>query len=140
MMGAGPARIQRSLRVVHYVNFRYNPIVISMSRERLQVVARGCFFARLYSFLLDRVRSGGIRDALPQRDVAFGLWNRVLDSADPGTEHFTAILLTYALLRSCEGLDGVASVRQLLKTPDAEFAAKSYFEDSGALRFSEFDL
>jgi hypothetical protein len=128
------------VRVVHRASPSYNPIVISMGHEHLRAMARGCLFARLYTFLLDRLRSGGIRDALPRREIAFGLWRRVLDSTYPGTEYFTAILLTYALLRNCEGIDGVTSVQQLLATPDPEFAAKSYFEDTGALRFSEFDL
>lgn len=56
------------------------------------------------------------------------------------TEYRAAICLTYSLCAHLRGGNASASAKEFLAHPEAEYQAKSYFEDTEVFRFSEFDL
>jgi hypothetical protein len=112
-----------------------------VSGARIEALGRLSFLNRLHAFLCARVLQPGLRNALTiQRESTYQLWNHILDSHNLGSEYRTALFLSYALCRRSQGQEELAAIAELLSSTEPEFAAKSYFEDSGIFRFSEFDL
>lgn len=117
------------------------PSGMLLERSQLQALGRGNFFARLHSFLMDRVRPLPLRNLLEQQAYSVHqIWHQVLDAVDPGSEYSRAILLSYAFCRWRDGYEPVMAARQMVASADGEYQAKCYFENAGILRFSEFDL
>ena len=111
-----------------------------LRRGQVEMLERLVFFDRLRRFLLDRVKGKNIRERLAGTASLYGMWNRVLDACGTGPEYRTALLLTYALLSETQGEDPVERTTAIACLPNSEYAAKCYFEDSGVLRFSAFDI
>ena len=107
---------------------------------QMQSLSRAAFFGRLHAFLVERARLPAVRAPLPRREDIYALWNRIMDGFDTGSEYRCAVVLCYAFCRQCTGAEPIASVETLLAAADPEYDAKCWFEDSGSLRFSEFDL
>ena len=107
---------------------------------QMQSLSRAAFFDRLHAFLVERARLPAVRAALARRVEVYALWGRIMNGFDTGSEYRCAIVLCYAFCRQCVGDDPIASVQALLAVADPEYDAKCWFEDSGSLRFSEFDL
>ena len=111
-----------------------------ISNDQFRAVEHGLFFSRLYKFLLDRVKPLKLRQALDDRQSVLELWEQAIAVIPTSSEYRLAIFLTYTLCRKSAGFNPAAAVREWLEDPDPVFRAKSYFEDSGVCRFSEFDL
>lgn len=109
-------------------------------REQLDSMARSSFFEKLRAFLRERVRREELLRFMDDRGAMFSLWLHIGQRFDLGSEYRAAVILSYAWFQLCSNRNPEQEVSGLLALGEAEYQAKCYFESSGILRFSEFDL
>ncbi|HQT88251.1 MAG TPA: DUF4123 domain-containing protein [Acidiphilium sp.] len=118
---------------------------MQISPRLYEAFTRADLFSRLLAFLLERGRRPEFRAFLERRDAAASIWDRIWPKLRELPEYLVVITLTYGLLFDAGFLktDGHTTdelIARCLGAAQPDYPMKVAIEESGMLRFSEFDL
>ena len=112
--------------------------MLTINDAQLGHLARSALLRQLVAFVALRTGDAAVRQLLadPQACYEFltPLYRSDLD------DHGQAVRLAAALVAKAHGGDPMEALRMIDTAPDPEHAAKLMLEQSGALRYCEFDI
>ena len=113
--------------------------MLTLNKAQINYITRSHFFYKLARFLDERSKHQKLHDKLRDNIYIESLWTPIYNKFIEDMEYLLALKLSFALVCECEGINVENAFVKLSQLTEPEFAMKSFFEDRGYLRFSEFD-